>query len=94
MRMKTIEEIERDKDDIEWVSVDRLKKYLCGYVDDCMERMGKEKKTGISKMETGKFMFCIEDVVMTNKNENNEEVLTLYLEIDSELQEEKPEVLN
>ena len=91
--MKTIEEIERDKDDIEWVSVDRLKKYLCGYVDDCMERMGKEKTTGIMKTDDGKFMFCIEDVFITRKDRDGKEVLSYYCEIDSSLQEE-PEVLN
>ena len=91
--MKTIEQINVDED-IDYVSIEKLKETLCGYIDDSMERMGKEKTTGIMKTENGKFLFCIEDVVMTNKDRDGKEVLTYYCEIDSSLQEEETEVLN
>ena len=81
----SIEDIERDNEEIDYLSVDELKKTLCGFIDDSMKRLGNENKTGISKSDDGKFMFCIEDVVMTNKDRDNNEVLTYYCEIESSL---------
>ena len=91
--MKPIEKI-REEEDLHYLSVEELKKTLCGFVDDCMERMGEEKTTGIMKTENGKFLFCIEDVFITNKDRDGKEVLTYYCEIYSSLQEEETKVLN
>ena len=91
--MKPIEEI-KEEEDLHYLSVEELKDTICEYIDDSMERMGKEKTTGIMKTDDGKFMFCIEDVFITNKDRDGKEVLTYYCEIYSSLQEEEPEVLN
>jgi hypothetical protein len=90
--MKPIEQI-KEEEDIHYLSVDKLKQTLCGFVDDCMSRMGKEKATGITRTDDGKFMFCIEDVFITNKGRDGKDVLSYYCEVHSSLQEE-PEVLN
>ena len=90
--MKPIEEI-KEEEDLHYLSVEELKDTICEYIDDSMERMGKEKTTGIMKTDDGKFMFCIEDVFITRKDRDGKEVLSYYCEIDSTLQEE-PEVLN
>jgi hypothetical protein len=90
--MKPIEEIKEEKE-IHYLTLDKLKDTLCSHLDDSMERMGKEKSTGIMKTENGKFLFCIEDVFITRKGRDGKEVLSYYCEIDSSLQEE-PEVLN
>ena len=90
--MKPIEEI-KEEEDLHYLSVEELKDTICEYIDDSMERMGKEKTTGIMKTDDGKFMFCIEDVFITRKGRDGKEVLSYYCEIDSSLQEE-PEVLN
>ena len=91
--MKPIEEI-KEEEDLHYLSVEELKDTICEYIDDSMERMGKEKTTGIMKTDDGKFMFCIEDVFITNKDRDGKEVLTYYCEIYSSLQEEEPKVLN
>ena len=91
--MKPIEEI-KEEEDLHYLSVEELKDTICEYIDDSMERMGKEKTTGIMKTDDGKFMFCIEDVFITNKDRDGKEVLTYYCEIYSSLQEEETEVLN
>ena len=90
--MKPIEKI-REEEDLHYLTLDKLKDTLCSHLDDSMERMGKEKSTGIMKTENGKFLFCIEDVFITRKGKDGKEVLSYYCEIDSSLQEE-PEVLN
>jgi len=90
--MKPIEKI-REEEGLHYLTLDELKDTLCSHLDDSMERMGKEKSTGIMKTENGKFLFCIEDVFITRKGRDGKEVLSYYCEIDSSLQEE-PEVLN
>ena len=90
--MKPIEKI-REEEDLHYLTLDKLKDTLCSHLDDSMERMGKEKSTGIMKTENGKFLFCIEDVFITRKGRDGKELLSYYCEIDSSLQEE-PEVLN
>ena len=55
--MKPIEVI-KEEEDLHYLSVEELKDTICEYIDDSMERMGKEKTTGIMKTENGKFLFC------------------------------------